>query len=249
MRSPSLSQAAPFVCRGDPFGVAFVLSSVRLAPNAARAPACRASVGSSMARPRITTLARGTCAAIALVALTTAPLSAQMAAPTARNHASTTALAAALGVDCAHCHTPDQWSDAGKPAFGVAANMFRMVDVINDRLQQPGRVTCITCHGGATQPSRQPRPALDEQLARRACRSAGVTQAHHGGLQRCAWRRLRSLPPARLEGEGQAGVAEGGATCATRDRPDPGNQCRELGGGSRRPSATTPLTSRAAISR
>jgi hypothetical protein len=27
-------------------------------------------------------------------------------------------------------------------------------------------VTCITCHGGATQPSRQPRPALDEQLAR-----------------------------------------------------------------------------------
>jgi hypothetical protein len=102
---------------------------------------------------------------VALAALTSAPLPAQTA-PTARNHASTTALATSLGVECAHCHTPDRWNDAGKPPFAVAANMFRMVDAINERLQQPGRVTCFTCHAGATQPARQPRPALDEQLAR-----------------------------------------------------------------------------------
>jgi mono/diheme cytochrome c family protein len=72
---------------------------------------------------------------VALAALASTTVPAQTQPPTARNHASTTALATALGVDCAHCHTPDRWNDAGKPAFGIAASMFRMVDAINDRLQ------------------------------------------------------------------------------------------------------------------
>jgi Photosynthetic reaction centre cytochrome C subunit len=119
-----------------------------------------------------------------LAVLAAAQLSAQVPAeaPTARNHAAAEPLKAALGVGCDHCHTPDRWSDAGKPAFGVAANMFRMVDAINERLTGTGRVSCVTCHGGATRPARQPRPPLDEQLARWPAALAAAPESQRLGM-------------------------------------------------------------------
>ena len=81
-------------------------------------------------------------------------------------HATSSEFNRALGVECTHCHVQDQWKDEGKPPFAVARNMMRMVAVVNERLDGVGKVNCITCHGGQTRPSRQPRPALDEQLAR-----------------------------------------------------------------------------------
>jgi glutaredoxin len=70
----------------------------------------------------------------------------------------------ALGVECAHCHVENAWADRSKPAFETATNMARMVAAVNERIGKPNRVTCWTCHGGATQPARQPRPALDAEL-------------------------------------------------------------------------------------
>jgi hypothetical protein len=73
----------------------------------------------------------------------------------------------ALGVDCAHCHVPDRWADETKSAFGVARNKFRMVQVINEQLEEVGEIGCWTCNGGQLRPSHLPRPTLDAELARR----------------------------------------------------------------------------------
>lgn len=72
----------------------------------------------------------------------------------------------ALGVDCAHCHVPDRWADETKPAFGVARNKVRMVQVLNQQLEDVGQLSCWTCHGGQVLPSRLPRASLDAELAR-----------------------------------------------------------------------------------
>lgn len=72
----------------------------------------------------------------------------------------------ALGVECTHCHVVDNWSDDSKPPFATARKMSRMVQVLNgERLKDIGEVSCWTCHGGQVRPARQPRPALDAELA------------------------------------------------------------------------------------
>jgi len=71
----------------------------------------------------------------------------------------------ALGVDCTHCHVPDRWADETKPAFAVARNKLRMVEVLNQQLHDVGTVSCWTCHGGQVRPSRLPRGPLDAELA------------------------------------------------------------------------------------
>ena len=73
----------------------------------------------------------------------------------------------ALGVECAHCHVPDQWADESKPQFATARNMNRMVGELNDRLLLDiGTVSCWTCHRGQVRPSRLPRESLDAELTR-----------------------------------------------------------------------------------
>jgi Photosynthetic reaction centre cytochrome C subunit len=73
----------------------------------------------------------------------------------------------ALGVECAHCHVPDQWADESKPQFATARNMNRMVGELNDRLLRDiGTVSCWTCHRGQVRPSRLPRESLDAELTR-----------------------------------------------------------------------------------
>src|SRR3954467_11803776 len=70
-----------------------------------------------------------------------------------------------LGVECTHCHVPDQWSDASKPPFGIAKNMIAMVTAVNAQLADLGQVSCWTCHAGQVKPSRLPGARLDEELA------------------------------------------------------------------------------------
>ncbi len=72
----------------------------------------------------------------------------------------------ALGVECTHCHVENKWTDPAKPQFAIAANMTRMVAVVNDQLGARDRVSCWTCHAGARVPPRQPRSALDAELAK-----------------------------------------------------------------------------------
>ena len=71
----------------------------------------------------------------------------------------------ALGVECAFCHVPDRWTDETRPAFGVARSKTRMVQVINEQLDDIGVVSRWTCHGGHVRPSRVPRTSIEAELA------------------------------------------------------------------------------------
>jgi hypothetical protein len=72
----------------------------------------------------------------------------------------------ALGVACTHCHVEGNWSATGKPPFETARKMIAMVAELNKLLAPRDPIACVTCHGGQVRPERQPRPLLDEQLAR-----------------------------------------------------------------------------------
>jgi hypothetical protein len=64
----------------------------------------------------------------------------------------------ALGVECAHCHVVENWTDASKPTFSFAQRMTRMVDGLNaGPLKELGGVTCWTCHRGRSIPARLAR--------------------------------------------------------------------------------------------
>jgi Photosynthetic reaction centre cytochrome C subunit len=61
--------------------------------------------------------------------------------------------ATALGVECVHCHVPDQWTDAAKPTFDFGRRMSRMVAALNEGvLKDIGDVAaslgvdCSHCH-------------------------------------------------------------------------------------------------------
>jgi hypothetical protein len=71
--------------------------------------------------------------------------------------------AAALGVQCTHCHVEDmsQRSSDDKPAKLIARKMIEMTDTINtkhlDGIKDPApagspKVTCYTCHRGQLKP-------------------------------------------------------------------------------------------------
>ncbi|HKG91966.1 MAG TPA: photosynthetic reaction center cytochrome c subunit family protein [Gemmatimonadaceae bacterium] len=80
-------------------------------------------------------------------------------------------VAASLGVRCDHCHvqanpdlsrTPSNvggwvWDSDDKPSKRRARDMMKMVVELNaSRFKGEAKVTCYTCHRGATQPSRLP---------------------------------------------------------------------------------------------
>jgi hypothetical protein len=79
------------------------------------------------------------------------------------------AWATALGVECAYCHVPGDWSSSSRPTFEFAQRMMRMVDGLNaGPLKAVGGITCWTCHRGRTIPARLPRDAWQDVQARHA---------------------------------------------------------------------------------
>jgi formate-dependent nitrite reductase cytochrome c552 subunit len=69
----------------------------------------------------------------------------------------------ALGVECVHCHVPDRWADASKPAFDFAQRMNRMVTALNaGLLKEVGEISCWTCHRGRSIPARLPRESWEK---------------------------------------------------------------------------------------
>ncbi|MBI4747333.1 MAG: c-type cytochrome [Acidobacteria bacterium] len=67
----------------------------------------------------------------------------------------------ALGVDCTHCHTLDQWEKDDKTEKLIAREMVKMTSTINNEqlkniknLKGPNPiVNCTTCHRGQTKPA------------------------------------------------------------------------------------------------
>jgi hypothetical protein len=71
----------------------------------------------------------------------------------------------ALGVDCAHCHTVDDWKRDDKPEFAFAGRMMKMVEGLNaGTLRDLGGVSCWTCHRGSVKPARMPRASWQDRL-------------------------------------------------------------------------------------
>jgi hypothetical protein len=84
----------------------------------------------------------------------------------------------ALGVDCVYCHEPTDWRAATKAAFEVSRKMSDMVRALNGaQLRDIGEVDCWTCHAGDRKPARQPRAALDHELAAWPEALAGAAQS------------------------------------------------------------------------
>ena len=74
-----------------------------------------------------------------------------------------------LGVECVHCHVPDNWTDASKPAFEFAQRMNRMLAALNaGPLKDVGEISCWTCHRGRSIPARLPREAWEKIRAEHA---------------------------------------------------------------------------------
>ncbi|MGE5245728.1 MAG: photosynthetic reaction center cytochrome c subunit family protein [Betaproteobacteria bacterium] len=64
--------------------------------------------------------------------------------------------AAALGVGCVHCHTPDEWDSENKPAKKTALSMLKLMDEMPTYFQgmaKPPQFQCYTCHQGVLTPT------------------------------------------------------------------------------------------------
>jgi len=58
-----------------------------------------------------------------------------------------------LGVDCSHCHVPNQWEKEDKEAKQTARKMLSMVhDIIHTFYGNQGQIGCFGCHEGAIKP-------------------------------------------------------------------------------------------------
>jgi formate-dependent nitrite reductase cytochrome c552 subunit len=79
----------------------------------------------------------------------------------------------ALGVECAHCHVQDNWTDASKPTFEFAGRMSTMLAALNaGPLKDVAAITCWTCHRGRTIPARLPRESWEKIRAEHAAEFA-----------------------------------------------------------------------------
>src|SRR5262245_45166901 len=70
-------------------------------------------------------------------------------------------IAASLGVECTHCHTPPAMEKDDKPAKQTARRMLAMVNEINKNFGDKTLVNCATCHRGQLRPTTiPPLPSL-----------------------------------------------------------------------------------------
>lgn len=66
-----------------------------------------------------------------------------------------------LGVNCTHCHNPDDWASEEKPQKQIARDMMAMAGTINTELlskienleSERPTVNCTTCHRGQVKPA------------------------------------------------------------------------------------------------
>src|SRR5262245_42755143 len=65
-------------------------------------------------------------------------------------------IAASLGVECSHCHTPPAMEKDEKPAKQTARRMLVMMNDINKNFGDKILVNCATCHRGSTKPTALP---------------------------------------------------------------------------------------------
>jgi hypothetical protein len=65
-------------------------------------------------------------------------------------------MAASLGVECSHCHTPPAMEKDEKAAKQTARRMLLMTNEINKSLGDKMLVNCATCHRGQTRPNATP---------------------------------------------------------------------------------------------
>jgi hypothetical protein len=71
----------------------------------------------------------------------------------------------ALGVECSHCHTVDEWKRADKPEFAFAGRMMKMAEGLSaGTLRDLGGVSCWTCHRGSVKPARMPPGGWQQRL-------------------------------------------------------------------------------------
>src|SRR5688572_15208080 len=69
--------------------------------------------------------------------------------------------ARSLGVNCTHCHAPDQWEAENKPQKQIAREMSAMVAALNGTMLKSIKnlksasptVNCTTCHRGEVKPA------------------------------------------------------------------------------------------------
>lgn len=75
-------------------------------------------------------------------------------------------MAASLGVDCSHCHTPPAMEKDEKPTKETARRMLAMVSEINKNFGDNMVVNCATCHRGKPKPvGVPPLPSLNSPFA------------------------------------------------------------------------------------
>lgn len=71
--------------------------------------------------------------------------------------------ARSLGVDCTHCHNPDDWASEEKDQKQIARDMMAMAAKINNELlpnidnleSEKPTVNCTTCHRGDVKPAQK----------------------------------------------------------------------------------------------
>ena len=68
--------------------------------------------------------------------------------------------ARSLGVNCTHCHTPENWSSESKTKKQIARDMAAMTANINNQMlknikniNEKAVINCTTCHRGQTIPA------------------------------------------------------------------------------------------------
>src|SRR5918995_1457073 len=89
--------------------------------------------GGSCRPARAMTIRRGFFLSLILAVCTSVLAAASQAAPRKDGHgrAPLDEYNRALGVECSHCHVPDQWQDDSKPAKATARKMVEMVPLLN----------------------------------------------------------------------------------------------------------------------
>lgn len=102
------------------------------------------------------------------------------------------ALTGLLGVDCTHCHVPDQYEKDDKPQKQTTRLHFQLIALVNKQLEG-NKVTCYICHRAKPIPDPFPdsMKPTDEEM-RRAAEDKRPAQEVYKNVQS-----LRGVPAGR----------------------------------------------------